>query len=319
MSDPRIPVVENRDATNSQVNRSLTESLKEHLVSLGADLVGFGPAERLRKAPDIMQPRRYLRDAASLVSIALRVNEASCDLIAESIRGQELPASYHSYQMFTLTIINPQLDRLAYLAAKFLEQKGYRAYPFPANLPHLLKPSAEYPGGPGDISHKHVAVACGLGRIGWHTLLITPQFGTRQKLVSIVTNAPLVPDPLCNAELCDPRRCGFQCARACPTAAIPANPNRSIRIDIGGMSTEYADIVGWRCRWGCSGMLQCTGGYKDIALPEREPTAEELLRYKSEVDPWQQRLRSLSGLIPFCGRCLCICPTPEGRAAGKTP
>ena len=203
MSDPHVPPAPNREAAERQVDRPLTKALKEHLIALGADLVGIGAVERLREAPAMMQPTRYLRDAASLISIALRVNEAACDLIAESIRGEELPASYHSYQMFTLTIINPQLDRLAYLAAKFLEQRGYRAYPFPANLPHVLKPSAEYPGGPGDISHKHVAVACGLGRIGWHTLLITPQFGTRQKLVSIATTAHLEPDSLCDVELCD--------------------------------------------------------------------------------------------------------------------
>jgi len=280
-------------------------------------LIGFGPVERLQGSPEIMQPTRYLRDGTSLISIALHVNEAACDLIAESIRGEGLPASYHSYQMFTLTIINPQLDRLAYLGAKFLEQRGYRAYPFPANLPHVLKPSSQYPGGPGDISHKHVAVACGLGRLGWHTLLITPQFGTRQKLVSIVTNAPLEPDPMCDTELCDPLECGFQCARGCPTAAIPSTLSRRIRIEIGGMPTEYAAIVGWRCRWGCSGMLKCTGGYKDIPLPDTEPTAEELLRYKAQVDPWQDRLRSLSGLVPFCGRCLCICPRPNKHAVEK--
>jgi len=297
---------------DGQDDRSITRSLKEHLTTLGADLVGIGSIERLRGAPENMQPARYLPDATALISIALHVNEAACDIIAQSIHSKELPASYHSYQTFTLTIINPQLDRLAYLGAKFLEERGYRAYPFPANLPHVLKPSAEYPGGPGDVSHKHVAVACGLGRIGWHTLLITPQFGTRQKLVTIVTNAPLEPDPMYGRELCDPGRCGFRCARACPTAAIPATRTRSVRIDIGGAPTEYAALVGWRCRWGCSGMLKCTGGYKDIPLPDDEPSAEELLRYKAEVDPWQERLRSLGGLLPFCGRCLCICPQPKG-------
>jgi epoxyqueuosine reductase QueG len=130
-----------------------------------------------------------------------------------------------------------------------------------------------------------------------------------------VTNAPLEPDPMCGLELCDPLECGFQCARACPTAAIPSTLGRSVRIEIGGVSTEYAAIVGWRCRWGCSGMLKCTGGYKDIPLPDSEPTAEELLRYKAQVDPWQERLRGLSGLIPFCGRCLCICPRPNKHTA----
>lgn len=292
-------------------DRPLTESLKEYLRGLGADLVGIGTIERLEGSPATMHPRRFLPDGRALIAVALHINEAVCDLVAQGIRDRALPVSYHSFQLFTLTIINPQLDQLAYLGAKFLEQRGYRAYPFPANLPHLLKPSNEYPGGPGDISHKHVAMACGLGRLGWHTLLITPQFGTRQKLTSIVTNAPLEPDPMCDQELCNPSQCGFQCARACPTGAIPATPHKGVRIQIGGQPAEYAPLIGWRCRWGCSGMLQCTGGYKDIPLPQTEPTAEELLRLKAEIDPWQERLRAFSGLLPYCGRCLCICPKPS--------
>ncbi len=281
---------------------SLTQELKDYLGNLGADLVGVGSIDRFHTAPEIFSPRRYLPDASALISIALRVNEAACDLIARSVSSDEVPPSYHSYQMFTLTIVNPQLDQLAYLGAKFLEQRGYRAYPFPANMPHEIKPSSEYPGGSGDISHKHVAVACGLGRIGWHSMLITPQFGTRQKLTSIATNAPLLADSMCELELCDPVRCAFRCARACPTAAIPATADKNVSVEIGGHPTQYAAIVGWRCRWGCSGMLRCVGGSKDIPLPDHEPTAEELLRYKAQVDPWQERLRRFSGLIPYCGR-----------------
>ena len=173
-------------------DRTLTDRLKDFLKDRGADLVGIGSVDRLVAAPEAMQPTRYLPDARALISIGLRINEAVCDLIARSVRDRTVPASYHSYQLFTLTIVNPQLDTLAYQGAKFLEAQGYRAYPFPANMPHELKPSAEYPGGPGDVSHRHVAVACGLGQIGWHSMLITPQFGARQKLTTIATNAPLV-------------------------------------------------------------------------------------------------------------------------------
>lgn len=43
---------------------------------------------------------------------------------------------------------------------------------------------------------RYLWVACGPGQLGWHTMLLTPQFKTRQKLVSIATSAPLVPDPV---------------------------------------------------------------------------------------------------------------------------
>jgi epoxyqueuosine reductase QueG len=307
MTDPDA-ATDNR--SDPAADSRLSGNLRDHLLALGADLVKFGCVSHMQGAPEIMQPRRYLPDARSLISIGLHVNEASCDLIERSVRDGELPASYHSYQMFTLAIVNPQLDTIAFQGARFLEKQGYRAYPFPANMPHITKPSEVYPGGPGDISHRHVAVACGLGEIGWHNLLITPQFGTRQKLTTIVTNAPLVPDPVCEDRLCN--QC-VQCARACPTAAIPVDTDEKTTITIRGKELQYAKIVGWRCLWGCSGMLQSVGGYTDIPMPDKEPSAEELLQYKAQTDPWQVRLKATSGgLLPYCGRCMCACPAGRG-------
>ena len=314
MPDQQQEPVHDGSTVDACSDQTLTDGLREFLRDRGADLVGIGTLDRLVGAPTAMQPTRYLPDAQALISIGLRINEAVCDLIARSVRDCTVPASYHSYQLFTLTIVNPQLDMLAYQGAKFLEAQGYRAYPFPANMPHDLRPSAEYPGGPGDVSHRHVAVACGLGQIGWHSMLITPEFGARQKLTTIVTNAPLLADAMYEGELCSPVTCGFQCARACPTAAIPRTLDEKVSISIGDCRAQYAKIVGWRCRWGCSGMLKCTGGYKDIPMPDAEPTAEELLRYKAEVDPWQERMRRYSGLLPYCGRCMCVCRKP---AAGR--
>ena len=295
-----------------RTDRDLTDELRTFLTRKGADLVGFGSVDRLDGAPEIMIPQRYLPDAASTISIGLHINDAVCDLIARSVAAGRMPPSYHSFQMFTLSIINPQLDHLAYLGSKFLERKGHKAYPFPANIPHIQKPTKEYPGGPGDISHKHVAVACGLGDIGWHNLLMTPEYGPRQKLTTIVTDAPLQPDSILERRLCDPESCGFKCALACPTNAIPNDVEKKVSIKIGGKVVEYANIEGWRCRWGCSGMLKITGGYKDIPMPNKEPDAQELLAYKAQMDPWQERMKIFAGLLPYCGRCLSICPAREG-------
>jgi epoxyqueuosine reductase QueG len=295
---------------NKRNSRNLSRELRAYLIDQGCDLVGFGGAERLDGAPDIMQPRRYLPDASTLVSIGLRINNATCDLIKKSVKERKAPPSYYSYQVFTLGIINPQLDKLAYLGAKFLEKRGYSAYPIPANMPHLQKPTKEYPGGPGDISHKHVAAACGVGDIGWHNLVMTPQYGARQKITSIVTNAPIKPDPLLAHSLCDPVSCGFKCSKACPTGAIPADLNKKAVIEIGRKEVQYAKIAGWKCRWGCSGMLKLTGGYVNIPLPAKEPGPDKLLEYKKKIDPWQERLKIYSGLLPYCGRCLSVCPVP---------
>lgn len=295
--------------------RSLSEELRAYLREKGADLVGFGPIERLEGAPELYRPQRYLPDARNMISIGLRINEAVCDMIARCTWKNEDPPSYNSFQLFSLAIINPQLDEIAYHGAKFLESRGYKAYPFPANMPHSLKPSPGYPGGVADVSHKHIAVACGVGQIGWHTLLLTPEFGSRQKLTSIATNAPLAPDPLIAGKLCEPEKCGFLCARSCPTEAIPQAIEKKVSLTIGDQPVEYCDIVGWRCRWGCSGMLKCTGGYRDIPLPAEEPSDDALMRHKARIDPWQNRITNLAGLVPFCGRCFSVCPEPRKTRA----
>jgi len=301
---------------NPTPDKNLTEELRAFLLARGADLVGFGPIERLAGSPEIHRPQRYLPDAVSLISIGLHINEAVCDMITRCTWKEETPPSYHSFQLFTLAQINAQLEEIAYFGAKFLESRGYRAYPFPANVPRVLKPSPGYPAGPGDVSHKHIAVACGLGEFGWHNMLITPRFGSRQKLISITTNASLVPDPMIEEKLCDPEKCGFLCARACPTEALPQRIEDKVSINIGGTQAEYAKIVGWRCRWGCSGMLKCTGGYRDIPMPDEEPSEESLLTYKGMMDPWQDRVIHFAGLLPYCGRCLSVCPEPRrGRPA----
>ena len=128
--------------------------------------------------------------------------------------------------------------------------------------------------------------------------------------------------------LCDPEECGYQCARACPTAAIPEAKSEegTLEVQMDGTRLAYGKLIGWRCRWGCSGMLKSTGGYKNIPIPKEEPTEEELLEYKSRMDPWQLRehTKSYAGLVPYGGKCLCVCPVKQGkhpfekRAAGTS-
>lgn len=288
----------------------LSEDLRTYLRAQGADLVGFGCVSHMDGAPAIMQPHRYLPDARSLISLGLHVNEASCDLIERSVREGELPASYHSYQLFTLAIVNPQLDMLAFQGAQFLERQGYRAYPFPANMPHYSKPSEEYPGGPGDISHRHVAVACGLGEIGWHNLLITPQFGTRQKLTTIITNASLVSDPVCEERLCN--HC-FQCARACPTSAIPVDPQEKTTVTIRGKasSTLKSSVGG-----AVGGVVGCSAGR--VAIPtSRCRTKNRRPRNCFGTKPGWTRGKSGSRLHPvgFCRIVDDVCARAERHVA----
>jgi epoxyqueuosine reductase QueG len=71
----------------------------------------------------------------------------------------------------------------------------------------------------GDLSLKHAAAMAGIGMMGFSDLLITPQFGPRQRLSALVTDAPLEEDPLLKEDFC--AQCvEKKCVTACPVDAI---------------------------------------------------------------------------------------------------
>ena len=68
----------------------------------------------------------------------------------------------------------------------------------------------------GSISHKAVARLAGIGWQGKSLLIVSPQYGPRIRLSTLLTDMPLTFDkPLKN-------RCGTcnECAKACPASAI---------------------------------------------------------------------------------------------------
>ena len=78
----------------------------------------------------------------------------------------------------------------------------------------------------GLVLYPPLAVAAGLGWMGRHGLLITPQFGPRQRIGAIFTSIENLPIAENNPHswipgFCD--KCG-RCIRTCPSKAICENP-----------------------------------------------------------------------------------------------
>jgi hypothetical protein len=140
--------------------------------------------------------------------------------------------------------------------AKFIEDYGYEAIP----LGHLSPWRAiDNEGGPRDISvpvepgkpapdvmvHLRIAAfLCGLGEIGWSKMFLTPQFGPRQRLAVMMTEAELEPDPIMEPFLCD--RC-MMCASDCPGDLIPTDTSKSVKVTLAGHDVEWGDIDHKRC------------------------------------------------------------------------
>ncbi len=184
---------------------NLKDKMKEFVLSKGADLVGIASVSRFDGAPDGHKPEDILPDAKTVIVCAKRFPNSVV------MAG---PAT--SYQ-HTMTILYNQLDLIVYEMAIYIEQQGGLAIAVPSDEPYYdWDPDKLH--GRGDLSHKHAAQAAGLGRLGKNSLLITPEFGNRVQLVSIVTNLDLEPDPLVEDELC-PSEC-IICIKSCPVKAI---------------------------------------------------------------------------------------------------
>lgn len=178
---------------------SYTEKVKARIMEVGADLVGVADLEPLKMLRT--DPPDLLDSFSRGVSIAVQLPLA----VFEMISDRPTPIYNSVYQT-----ANRILDDIAFRVTMLLQTNGAYSIPIPAS--QVLDRDDWY----GAISHKAVARLAGLGWIGKNLLLITPQYGSRVRLATVLTNAPLDVDmPLEN-------RCAtcMLCRESCPAQAI---------------------------------------------------------------------------------------------------
>jgi len=169
-------------------------SLRKKVLEWGASTLGFADLEG-----GIPKKWEHLKTG---VSITLRLS----DVIIDEIENGPTLTYAHHYRA-----INQSLDSIAIRTSNLIQSLGYEALPIPASQKTNEKELK------GLIPHKTVATRAGLGWIGKNALLITPQYGPRVRLVSVLTNAPLRPSqPVTES------KCGgcLLCVKACPARAL---------------------------------------------------------------------------------------------------
>jgi epoxyqueuosine reductase len=191
-------------ATSQNTNPiDLTARTKAFLIGRGASLVGIAAPERLSKAPKGHRPRDFLPNTKTMISIGLKMNRTSIN---------RLPATILEYKADYDTV-NMKLNTLAWETVRFLEDLGFDALRIPASSPFNKKRNF------GDISHKHAAVACGIGKFGLNDLILTPTYGPYVRFVTILTSARLKPDEPLVTDICLGEKCA-KCIDACPVGAL---------------------------------------------------------------------------------------------------
>jgi epoxyqueuosine reductase QueG len=280
--------------------RDLTRCLKETARSSGADLVGIAPVERFQNAPEGYRPTDHLPEARFVVSIARHIPDAVIQRWGKPHINQ--------YQTYGNGTINMRLILIAQDVSHFLEVEGWLGYPVsPLGARGRLMPDGTRKW-EADFSNRHAAVAAGIATFGWFAIAISPEFGPRQRFVSVFTDADLIPDPMIDSDLCD--NCGV-CVEACPVGAISAD--QSVSCTIGDKELTYAKVDHWRCYWcevagyvkeGGAGMVGFT---TDVAPPKGAITEADIVSAEHQKDYWQHRYVSFSHSA-WCGRCLHTCP-----------
>lgn len=227
---------------------TLTDQLRSLAADKRIDLLGMAPIDRFAGIDARHHPASIFPEARTVLAIGKRIPRGA-------LRGREEGTQMDLYEMYGR---NWLVDRVLALAtitvAAFLEEQGWEAVAL-QDLPPEAPPTgvAVRDGLPPPnviVDVRDAAVRAGLGEIGYCDELLTPEFGPRQRLQLILTDAELDPSPLCATAVCD--HCG-QCATRCPLQAMSTDGDR--RLDIGGRQVTVAAIdysICRRCRNGAS-------------------------------------------------------------------
>ncbi len=231
--------------------KELTAKVKKMAYDLGADMVGIAPVSRFDGQPHMLHPKAHLPEAKSVICFGVHHPDASVEWC-----GEPNPNFPEAFQIGMI----PKLDTMCYRIAKMLEAEGYPtiAQPCTTYWRHRKYKDIPYEHA-ATFSHMAAFVACGLGEYGYHGMVLSPEYGPRERIISIITSAELEPDPLYDGPaLCD--EC-MMCAKNCigkNYTEDKLNDPKFIEFEIEGKKFRYPNINRWRCFYGEQAHLDTT-------------------------------------------------------------
>jgi ferredoxin len=177
--------------------------LREMALAAGADDAGAVSLDHPEVAEEVPHVLKALPGARSLISIVVREHPDDIRSPQRSVANGEFHRVGH------------ETDAIARRLAMALAARGY-----PTINPSMAFPMEmdDFPGRTWVVSHKRVAVAAQLGRMGLHRSVIHPRFGSFILLGTVVSTAevigeaePLTFNPCLTCKLC---------VASCPVGAI---------------------------------------------------------------------------------------------------
>jgi len=307
---------------------SLREEISSMARGMGIDKVGFTTRERLADAPPSADLGYLLPSARSAISLAVALDKpairAYLGKVDQMAHSRDHIASYMKLVDVSRAIQELLRDR-GYEAATSWPNFEYRkGQPFMAMVPPL--------------SHRYVAVASGIGWIGWSGNVFTPEYGATVSLISVVTSAELEPDdPLEQVDICKDCRL---CVTSCASHFMSMEDETSVTV-AGRTYTHNKRATNLRCSVTCGGANGVTDqaakwstwSYKVLDLPrpgDNEEFVRRVLEYgknpdnrllraaidieKIEFPDYEAFAQSMATFLFTCGNCMLVCwPELEDR------
>ncbi|OGV81505.1 MAG: hypothetical protein A3K19_26025 [Lentisphaerae bacterium RIFOXYB12_FULL_65_16] len=218
-----------------------SQMVKDVARNCGADIVGIGSMDRFEGAPLQYDPRYIMPEAKAIIGLGFRIHRGL-------LRGIEEGTYFAAYPAMGYANINDVYAPMVLReVGNFIEDNGHEAFLYSNGSVRLGcgigKPVAPGKPKPDVFLHFRIAgVICGMGEIGYSKMFLTPEFGPRQRLAFILTDAPLEPDPLFEGKICD--GC-MKCVRACPGKAI--SKDEKVRVTVAGKELAWGQINDRKC------------------------------------------------------------------------
>ncbi len=182
------------------------QRLIELAIQAGADDAGVVSIDRAELAAESAIVLRHVPWARTLISIVCRMNREPIRSPARSVANLEF---HHSGDV---------TNDIAHIIVQRLERMGVRAINTAVGFPMEMD---QFPDRCWVVSHKVIAEAAGMGKMGLHRNVIHPKFGNFILLATVITDIELDPNTAQSQPIdFNPCMSCKLCVAACPVGAI---------------------------------------------------------------------------------------------------